>query len=74
MLPPGFGGVPAVALDSTGHLWAFQRADTGKPQLFKFAPNGTLLLQVGQDVTGYQNKAHGMAGRCRGQRLDYRRE
>ena len=38
-LPPGFGGVPAVALDSKGHLWAFQRADAGKPQLFKFDPS-----------------------------------
>src|SRR4030095_374295 len=34
-LPPGFGGVPAVALDSQGNLWAFQRADAGKPQLVK---------------------------------------
>ena len=61
VLPPGFGGVPAVALDSKGNLWAFQRADAGKPQLFKFDPNAKLILQVGQDVTGYQDKAHGMA-------------
>jgi hypothetical protein len=61
VLPPGFGGVPAVALDSKGNLWAFQRADAGKPQLFKFAPDFTLLLQVGPDVIGYQDKAHGMA-------------
>jgi sugar lactone lactonase YvrE len=61
VLPPGFGGVPAVALDSKGNLWALQRADAGKPQLFKFDPDGTLILQVGQDVTGYQDKAHGMA-------------
>jgi DNA-binding beta-propeller fold protein YncE len=60
-LPPGFGGVPAVALDSKGNLWAFQRADVGKPQLFKFDPNERLILQVGQDVIGYQDKAHGMA-------------
>src|SRR5580658_1110534 len=26
VLPPGYGGVPAVALDSKGNLWAFQRA------------------------------------------------
>src|SRR4029453_12050403 len=38
-LPPGFGGVPAVALDSKGNLWVFQRADQGKPQLLKFGPN-----------------------------------
>jgi hypothetical protein len=61
VLPPGSGGVPAVALDSKGNLWAFQRADAGKPQLFKFDPNYKLILQVGQDVTGYQDKAHGMA-------------
>jgi len=61
VLPPGFGGVPAVALDSKGNLWAFQRADAGKPQLFKFDPNSKLILQVGPDVIGYQDKAHGMA-------------
>jgi DNA-binding beta-propeller fold protein YncE len=60
-LPPGFGGVPAVALDSKGNLWVFQRADAGKPQLFKFDPNDKLILQVGPDVIGYQDKAHGMA-------------
>jgi hypothetical protein len=60
-LPPGFGGVPAVALDSKGNLWAFQRADAGKPQLFKFDTNDKLILQVGPDVIGNQDKAHGMA-------------
>jgi NHL repeat len=60
-LPPGFGGVPAVALDSKGNLWALQRADAGKPQLFKFDTNDKLILQVGPDVIGYQDKAHGMA-------------
>ena len=60
-LPPGFGGVPAVALDSKGHLWVFQRADVGKPQLFKFDPDYKIVLQVGPDVIGYQTKAHGMA-------------
>ena len=61
VLPPGSGGVPAVALDSKGNLWVFQRADAGKPQLFKFDPNHKLILQVGHDVIGYQDKAHGMA-------------
>jgi DNA-binding beta-propeller fold protein YncE len=61
VLPPGFGGVPAVALDSKHHLWVFQRADPGKPQLFKFDENHELVLQVGPDVIGYQDKAHGMA-------------
>lgn len=61
VLPAGFGGVPAVALDSKGNLWVFQRADAGKPQLFKFDPNHRVILQVGPDVIGYQDKAHGMA-------------
>jgi hypothetical protein len=61
VLPPGFGGVPAVALDSKGNLWAFQRADGIRPQLFKFDANHKLILQVGQNVIGYQDKAHGMA-------------
>jgi len=61
VLPPGFGGVPAVALDSKGNLWVFQRAEGGKPQLFKFDPNHKLILTVGQDVIGFQAKAHGMA-------------
>jgi DNA-binding beta-propeller fold protein YncE len=39
----------------------FQRADQGKPQLFKFDPNYKLILQVAPDVIGYQEKAHGMA-------------
>ena len=61
VLPPGVGGVPAVALDSKGNLWVFQRADAGKPQLFKFDPNHKLVHRVGHDVIGYQDKAHGMA-------------
>jgi hypothetical protein len=61
VLPPGFGGVPAVALDSKGNLWVYQRADQGKPQLFKFDPNYRMILQVAPDVIGYQEKAHGMA-------------
>jgi len=61
VLPPGFGGVPSVALDSKNNLWVFQRADVGKPQLFKFDPNYKLILEVAPDVIGYQTKAHGMA-------------
>src|SRR5947207_5520663 len=61
VLPPGFGGVPSVALDSKGNLWVFQRADAGKPQLFKFDPNYKLVHRVGPDAIGYQDKAHGMA-------------
>ncbi len=61
VLPPGPGGVPAVALDSKGNLWAFQRADAGKPQLFKFDPSYKLILHIAPDIIGYQDKAHGMA-------------
>jgi sugar lactone lactonase YvrE len=61
VLPPGSGGVPAVALDSKENLWAFQRAAAGRPQLFKFDSQHKLVLQVGEDVIGYQEKAHGMA-------------
>jgi hypothetical protein len=61
VLPPGFGGVPAVALDSKGNLWVYQRSEGGKPQLFKFDPNYTIILTIGQDVLGFQDKAHGMA-------------
>ena len=52
---------PQSALDSKGNLWVFQRAEEGKPQLFKFDPNHKIILQVGPDVIGYQEKAHGMA-------------
>ena len=61
VLPSGFGGVPAVALDSEENLWVFQRAEAGKPQLSKFGPDHNLLLAVDPDVIGYQDKAHGMA-------------
>lgn len=60
-LPVGFGGVSAVALDSKDHLWVFQRAPAGKPQLFKFDKDYNLVLEVAPDVIGYQDKAHGMA-------------
>jgi hypothetical protein len=60
-LPPGEGGVPSVALDSKGNLWVFQRKALGLPQLFKFGPDHKLLLQIGDDVIGHQQKAHGMA-------------
>ncbi len=61
LLPPGLGGVPAVALDAQENLWVFQRAPAGKPQLFKFAPDGNLILAVDPELIGYQDKAHGMA-------------
>jgi len=61
VLPPGTGGVPAVALDSKGNLWVFQRKPAGSPQLYKFDPDYNLILEIGDDVIGHQEKAHGMA-------------
>ena len=60
-LPPGTGGVPSVALDSKGNLWVFQRKTVGSPQLYKFDPQHKLILQIGDEVIGHQEKAHGMA-------------
>jgi hypothetical protein len=60
-LPEGGGGVSAVALNSKGHLFAFQRNAAGKPQLFEFDQNHKLVRAIGDDVIGHQNKAHGMA-------------
>ncbi|HLH30109.1 MAG TPA: hypothetical protein VKY31_02825 [Terriglobia bacterium] len=60
-LPPGPGGVPSVALDSKGNLWAFQRKAAGSPQLYKFDSNHKLILQIGDETIGHQEKAHGMA-------------
>jgi hypothetical protein len=60
-LPAGFGGLPAVALDSKGNLWAFKRSPAGTPQLYEFGLNHQLLRQIGDDVIGHSNKAHGMA-------------
>lgn len=61
VLPPGTGGVPAVALDSKDNLWVFQRKPTGMPQLFKYDRANKLVLTVGEDVIPHHNKAHGMA-------------
>ncbi|MFP5206762.1 MAG: hypothetical protein ACLGSH_15520 [Acidobacteriota bacterium] len=61
VLPAGMGGVPAVALDSKGNLWVLQRRQPGSPQLMKFNPARKLILTVGDDVIGHQEKAHGMA-------------
>ena len=60
-LPPGLGGVPSVARDSKGDLWVLQRKPEGMPQLFKFGADHKLLLTVGEEVIGHQDKAHGMA-------------
>ncbi len=60
-LPEGPGGVPSVALDSKGNLWVFKRSLIGVPQLMKFDPDRKLILSIGDDVIGHQDKAHGMA-------------
>jgi len=60
-LPPGSGGVPAVALDSKNNLWVYQRRPAGNPQLMRYSPAGQLTLSVGDDVIGHADKAHGMA-------------
>jgi hypothetical protein len=61
-LPSVGTGVPSVALDSKGNLWAFQRAPAGNPQLFKFgpAPDHKLLITVPESEITHQVKAHGM--------------
>ena len=61
VVPAGVGGVPSVALDSKGFLWVFKRSPGGVVQLMKFAPDHKLVLSVGEDVIGHQDKAHGMA-------------
>jgi sugar lactone lactonase YvrE len=60
-LPAGFGGVPAVALDSKGNLWVFKRSPAGTPQLYEFGPDHQLLRQIDEAVIGHSIKAHGMA-------------
>ena len=60
-VPKGIGGIPSVALDSKGNLWVFKRSPAGVVQLMKFDANKKLILQVGEDVIGHQDKAHGMA-------------
>ncbi len=60
-LPPGGGGVSAVAINSKGDFWVFQRNAAGKPQLFEFDANHKLIRTVGEEVIGHQIKAHGMA-------------
>ena len=59
-LPPGGGGMVAVAIDSKDNLWALQRNAVGKPQLFKFGPDHKLLLSIGDDVITHHVKAHGI--------------
>jgi DNA-binding beta-propeller fold protein YncE len=60
-LPNKKGGVAGAALDSKGNIWVFQRNAPGQPQLFEFASDHHLIRTVGEDVTGRQYKAHGIA-------------
>ena len=56
----GTGGMVSVAIDSKDNVWGLQRNPAGQPQLFKFSPDGKLLLTVGEDVITHHVKAHGM--------------
>jgi streptogramin lyase len=60
VVPKGIGGLPSVALDSKGYLWAFKRSPAGVVQLMKFDPNHKLVLEVPESVIGHQDKPHGM--------------
>src|SRR5690348_10819044 len=39
-MPPGTGGVPGVAVDSKGNVWALQRKPEGQAQVFEFDKTG----------------------------------
>ena len=60
-VPVGRGGMPSVALDSKGDLWAFKRSPIGTPQLYEYGPDHKLIRSVGEEVIGHAYKAHGMA-------------
>ena len=40
----GTGGMVSVGIDSKDNIWGLQRNPAGQPQLFKFSPDGKLLL------------------------------
>ncbi len=61
VVPSGPGGMPAVALDSKGDLWAFKRSPAGTAQLYEYGPDRKLIRTVGEDVLPHTTKAHGMA-------------
>lgn len=60
-LPQGGDGAVSVGVDSKDNLWVLQRANEGIPALTKFGPDRKVLFQIGDDVLGHLNKAHGMA-------------
>jgi DNA-binding beta-propeller fold protein YncE len=55
----GGGGASSVAITSKGEFWVFQRNSPGHPQLFKFDHDHKMVLALGDDVIGYQEKPHG---------------
>ena len=59
-LPAGANGAVSVGVDSKDNLWVLQRSPVGVPALSKFGPDRKLLFQIGDDVIGHFNKAHGM--------------
>ena len=61
VLPKGFGGVPAVALDSKDNLWVFKRSPQGVSQVLKYDANRKLIAELPESVVGFHEKAHGMA-------------
>lgn len=52
------GGVPAIAMNSKGHIYGFVRNDPGKPMLFEWDENYKLVRSFAPDIAG---KPHGMA-------------
>jgi hypothetical protein len=58
-LPRG-GGATGVGIDSKGNIWVLQRAAPGKPPLLEFDSHFKLVRQVGEDITGRLEKAHGI--------------
>ena len=60
VLPAGANGAVSVGVDSKNNLWVLQRAREGVPALTKFGPDHKILFQLGDNVIGHLNKAHGM--------------
>ena len=60
-LPEGGDGAVGVGIDSQDNLWVLQRANEGIPALTKFNADREVIFQIGDDVLGHLNKAHGMA-------------
>jgi hypothetical protein len=59
-LPSNSGGVPGVAVDSKGNIWALQRSPVGSPQLYEFDKDYKLIRTISEDLIGHQVKAHAL--------------